>query len=206
MTNLMDTSVSSSPAVKLQRMPLIQQDQNSQPTSEQQQKQQTSLKEKTQRQNMAKFQSNREREEFAQRLTEFHRHRLVNTPLSYWPTLNGKAVDLYKLYMKVLSLGGWERVCEKYKWEEVWQSLLDAQDMAEFKGCGASGSHALKLIYIRYLSLYEKFEGHMGAVNEHWSTSQSLASALNGSMSFFMAHNKLSEEGADELGKNRTFV
>lgn len=197
MTNLMDTSISGTTHVKTQRMPLIQQDQNSQPLEPQQK---MCLKEKAQKQNMAKFQSNKEQEDFVQRLTEFHRHRLVNTPLSYWPTLNGKAVDLYKLYMKVLSLGGWERVCEKYKWEEVWQSLLESQDMAEFKGCGASGSHALKLIYIRYLSLYEKFEAHMSASNEHWSTSQSLTSALNGSMSFFMAHNKLSEEGADELG------
>lgn len=193
----MDISVPGSPLVKMQqRMPLNQQDQNSQPEPQRQ----ISLKEKVQKQNIAKFQSNKEQEDFVLRLTEFHRHRLVNTPLSYWPTLNGKAVDLYKLYMKVLSLGGWERVCEKYKWEEVWQSLLDSQDMSEFKGCGASGSHALKLIYIRYLSLYEKFEGHMSGLNEHWSTSQSLTSALNGSMGFFMAHNKLSEEGADELG------
>ena len=101
---------------------------------------------------------------------------------------------------QVLSVGGWERVCEKGRWDEVWQSMLETAAMAGFRGC-ASGAHALKLIYVRYLSLYEKFEAHMAAANEHWSSGVSLVSALNGSMGFFAAHSKLCEEGADEMGE-----
>jgi len=134
-------------------MPFNQHDQNSQelPPAKL-----GSFKKKIHQQNIAKFTADKEQEDFVKRLAEFHRHRLVNTPLSQWPTLNGKAVDLYKLYMKVISLGGWERVCEKCKWEEIWQDL-DVSSSGDLKAC-FNGSHAIKLVYIRYLSLYEKFE------------------------------------------------
>ena len=98
MTNLMDTSeIIRNSSVK-SKMPFNQHDQNSQdpPKSVQ-----TTLKEKNKHSNVAKFSVIEEQEDFVQRLIEFHRHRNVNTPLSSWPTLNGKAIDLYKLYMKV---------------------------------------------------------------------------------------------------------
>lgn len=99
----------------------------------------------------SKFQLKKEQEEFQQRLIEFHRHKNVNTPILSWPTFNGKYIDLHKLYNKVISLGGWERVCEKEKWNEVCMDL----DCGLFGAC-SNGAQALKLIYIRYLSLYEK--------------------------------------------------
>jgi len=192
----MDTSTSdnkqnlSAPNCQLKqhKMPFNQHDQNSQelPPAKP-----VPLKEKIHKQNVTKFTTDKETEDFVKRLVEFHRHRFVNTPLSQWPTLNGKAVDLYKLYMKVYSLGGWERVCEKCKWEEIWKDLnfTSSNDM---KAC-FNGSHAIKLIYIRYLSLYEKFEAYWSSLNEQ-STSQSLTSMLNNSASFFIAHNKLSAD------------
>ena len=98
------------------------------------------------------YQQLKEREDFQQRLIEFHRHKSINTPLTSWPTLNGKSIDLFKLYTKVASLGGWETVCEKDKWNDVGIHL----DKQLLSSC-TNGSHALRLIYIRYLSSFEKF-------------------------------------------------
>ena len=182
-------------------MPLNAQDQN---TQEAPSTRVISLQEKIQKSNLAKFTVDKEQEDFVKRLIEFHRHRNVGTPLAQWPTLNGVAIDLYKLYMKVISLGGWERVSEKNKWDDVWQEL--AADM-DLKAC-FNGDHAIKLIYIRYLSLYEKFEAYWSDLDEKASKSQSLASMLNNSTGFFVAHSKLSTDNdkfaaADEtsLGK-----
>jgi hypothetical protein len=98
------------------------------------------------------FKLDKEREDFTNRLIEFHRHKNVNTPLASWPTLNGRAIDLHKLYTKVMSIGGWEIVCEKDKWNDVGIYL----DKASFLAC-TNGAHALRLVYIRYLSMFEKF-------------------------------------------------
>jgi hypothetical protein len=97
------------------------------------------------------FKQKKENDLFNQRLLEFHKHRNINSPLISWPTLNGKPIDLYKLYTKVVSLGGWERVCEKEKWLDVGIEL----DENLFATC-TMGAHALKIIYIRYLSSFEK--------------------------------------------------
>ena len=97
------------------------------------------------------FKQKKENDIFNQRLIEFHKHRNINSPLISWPTLNGKPIDLYKLYTKVVSLGGWERVCEKERWLDVGLEL----DENLFATC-TMGSHALKIIYIRYLSSFEK--------------------------------------------------
>lgn len=99
------------------------------------------------------FKKQKETDDFYARLIEFHRHKNVNTPLNQLPSINGKRIDLQKLYNIVSSLGGWERVCEKDKWCQVADDL----DPGIFKSC-LNGSHALKVIYIRYLSLYEKFD------------------------------------------------
>lgn len=189
MTNLMDTSINNdlnaNSTLTKPKLPLNQQDQNSQDLP----KTVETLKEKMRKNNVAKFILNKEQEDFVQRLVEFHRHRNVNTPLSYWPTLNGKSIDLYKLYMKVLSLGGWERVCEKNKWDDIWE---DFEPELDLKAC-FNGSHALKLVYVRYLSLYEKFEAHMNGLGEQPS-GQNLTHALNSSTSFFLAHSKLTAD------------
>ena len=93
----------------------------------------------------------KEQEDFNNRLIEFHRHKAVNTPIISWPTFNGKYVDLSKLYTKVVDIGGWERVCEKEKWTFICSYL----DKSVLHSC-TNSSHALKLIYLRYLSVYEK--------------------------------------------------
>lgn len=106
--------------------------------------------------NEIKFKKLKNKEEFYNRLIEFHRHKNVNTPIINFPTLNGKLLDLKKLYNIVISHGGWERVCEKDKWNDVGLEL----DSKLFKSC-LNGGHALKTIYIRYLSMFEKFDHHM---------------------------------------------
>jgi hypothetical protein len=97
------------------------------------------------------FRLRKEKEEFVQNLIDFHKHKNVNSRLISWPTFNGKPLDLHKLYNKVVSLGGWEKVCEKEQWDDVCMYL----DPKLFTAC-TNGTHAIKLVYIRYLSLFEK--------------------------------------------------
>ena len=104
------------------------------------------------KQKLQKFKEDNERDEFSKRLIAFHRHKNINSPLITWPSLNGKSIDLLRLYTIVSGLGGWERVCEKDTWNKVAAEL----DPVHLGSCTNSG-HALKLIYIRYLSVYEKF-------------------------------------------------
>jgi len=118
-----------------------------------------------------KFRQEKERDDFARRLIEFHRHKNVNTPLISWPTLNGRAIDLHKLYNKVVTLGGWENVCEKDKWNEVGVYL----DKTYLNAC-TNGAHALRLIYIRYLSLFEKFNHSLITGNGGYTNMTSLLS------------------------------
>lgn len=124
----------------------------------------------------AQFKQDKEREDFTQRLIEFHKHKNVNTPLTSWPTLNGRSIDLFKLFTKVVSLGGWELVCEKDKWNEIGEYL----DKSLLSAC-TNGAHALRLIYIRYLSMFEKFSQSLSSSNT------SLASVLNDSTLFHSA-------------------
>jgi len=51
-----------------------------------------------------------------------------------------------------LSIVDWEIVCEKDKWNDVCIYL----DKASFLAC-TNGAHALRLVYIRYLSMFKKF-------------------------------------------------
>jgi len=99
----------------------------------------------------AAFKLRKEQEDFNARLVDFHRHKCVNAPITSWPTFNGRAIDLHKLYVKVVDMGGWERVCEKEKWPDVCTHM----DKQVLVSC-TNAAHALKLVYLRYLSLYEK--------------------------------------------------
>lgn len=101
----------------------------------------------------AAFAKMRDQEEFLKRLVEFHKHKNVNTAIHKLPSVNGRPLDLRALYSRVVSAGGWERVCEKNRWNELAAEL----DPIAFNSC-LNGAHALKLIYIRYLSLFEKFD------------------------------------------------
>jgi hypothetical protein len=114
------------------------------------------IKEKKKERLVSNFKTRKASEDFQQRIIDFHRHRSVNAPLHQLPSLNGKPLDLNLLYATVTGLGGWERVCEKDRWDDVGR-VLDA-DL--FTSCTNAG-HALKIIYIRYLSVYEKFDIHV---------------------------------------------
>ncbi|XP_013380108.1 AT-rich interactive domain-containing protein 2 isoform X2 [Lingula anatina] len=89
---------------------------------------------------------------FIKELQEFHVNR--GSPFSKMPYIGGKAVDLYLLYSKVTAMGGWNKVNDEFRWEEI-QELFHIP-----KSC-SNASQALKQIYIRYLDLYEKvhFQG-----------------------------------------------
>lgn len=120
----------------------------------------------------ALFTKMKDQEDFYKRLVEFHKHRNVNTAIHRLPTINGRLLDLRALYNRVVSAGGWERVCEKNKWDDLAAEL----EPSVFKAC-MNGAHALKMIYIRYLSLFEKFDQQTQYLSN--ASKNSLASLLD---------------------------
>ncbi|VDK67251.1 unnamed protein product [Onchocerca ochengi] len=89
-----------------------------------------------------------------QRCSEFH----MNLRTFYkkrWncrlkpPHVQGVEVDLFRLYDTVISMGGWQKVSFNEKWGEIARAigLTDGVAVAE---------HAIKVLYMRYLSKYEQ--------------------------------------------------
>ncbi|XP_008217124.1 AT-rich interactive domain-containing protein 2 isoform X3 [Nasonia vitripennis] len=98
------------------------------------------------------------REAFIRDLHHFHDTR--GTPFKKCPRIDGKEVDLYKLYTVVTARGGWIQVNNKNEW--VWL----CEEFHLPSGCVNSGV-GLKQIYLRYLDRYEKVhflgeDGHQG--------------------------------------------
>uniref|UniRef100_A0A2R5LNL9 Putative transcriptional regulator n=1 Tax=Ornithodoros turicata TaxID=34597 RepID=A0A2R5LNL9_9ACAR len=84
---------------------------------------------------------------FTVELQRFHDTR--GTPFRHAPRINGREVDLFALYNSVTSLGGWQKVNDHFKWDYVLEKL-------KFPKACANGSLALRQIYVRYLSSFEK--------------------------------------------------
>ncbi|CAD5211280.1 unnamed protein product [Bursaphelenchus okinawaensis] len=68
------------------------------------------------------------------------------------PVINGIDIDLFKLYDKVSSIGGWHRVTSLERWHEIAQNVLGFGENV------AGGEYCAKLIYMRYLSKFEQCE------------------------------------------------
>ncbi|XP_067676810.1 AT-rich interactive domain-containing protein 2-like isoform X2 [Haliotis asinina] len=88
-----------------------------------------------------------ERRSFLQDLQGFHQNR--GTPYDRIPQIGGREVDLYRLYRRVIELGGFQKVNNEEKWEDI---------QGEFRvprSC-TNGAQALKFVYVRYLHIYEK--------------------------------------------------
>ncbi|XP_071941870.1 uncharacterized protein [Antedon mediterranea] len=88
-----------------------------------------------------------EKRTFMNDLRQFHISK--GTPLNRLPCIGGKELDLYLLYNKVVSLGGFTKVSD----QELWESLLEFFGLPAF--CG-QGGYALRKIYTRCLVAYEK--------------------------------------------------
>ncbi|CAB3405424.1 unnamed protein product [Caenorhabditis bovis] len=88
-------------------------------------------------------------QDFYHTLRMFYKKRW-NAPLLI-PCVQGVEVNLFRLYDTVQALGGWQKVAAGEKWSNV----------AEILGCKddvVCGDHAIKLIYMRYLSKYEQIQ------------------------------------------------
>ncbi|XP_033107914.1 SWI/SNF nucleosome remodeling complex component-like [Anneissia japonica] len=88
-----------------------------------------------------------EKRTFLNDLRQFHSSK--GTPLNRLPCIGGKELDLYLLYNKVVSLGGFTKVSD----QELWESLLEFFGLPPF--CG-QGGYALRQIYTRHLVAYER--------------------------------------------------
>ncbi|KHJ47429.1 ARID/BRIGHT DNA binding domain protein [Trichuris suis] len=65
------------------------------------------------------------------------------------PSINGRRIDLYRLYRKVVQMGGWTKVSSMGKWNQVLPVL----------GIGSNclcGDYGARTIYMRYLARYEQ--------------------------------------------------
>lgn len=112
--------------------------------------------------------------EFYNSLRMFYKRRW-NAPLRL-PHVQGVEVNLYRLYDTVQALGGWQKVAASDKWS----------DIAEMFGCKDDilcGDHAIKLIYMRYLSKFEQVET-IGDVDDYVDNEMSRSRGRNAT-SFF---------------------
>uniref|UniRef100_A0ABD2WG46 ARID domain-containing protein n=1 Tax=Trichogramma kaykai TaxID=54128 RepID=A0ABD2WG46_9HYME len=91
--------------------------------------------------------NDRLRDAFIQDLHRFHDTR--GTSFKKLPKIDGKEVDLYKLYTLVTARNGWISVNNKNEWTQL------CEDFHLPSGCVNSGV-GLKQIYLRYLDRYEK--------------------------------------------------
>ncbi|KAK3098629.1 hypothetical protein FSP39_021380 [Pinctada imbricata] len=97
------------------------------------------------------FTYQQEHDEFLRSLRQFHSSR--GTPFDGSPKIDGREVDLYLLYRRVISFGGWRKIVD----ESIWEQII--RDFKVSKGC-SNGTQALKFIYVRYLDVYEKVHFH----------------------------------------------
>ncbi|WAR09129.1 ARID2-like protein [Mya arenaria] len=93
------------------------------------------------------FRYEQEKSSFIEALRNFHYNR--GTSFHHTPRCGNKDVDLYQLYQRVTSNGGWKKVTEEKLWGEVLADLKLPQ------AC-INADQALKHIYIRYLNIYEQ--------------------------------------------------
>ncbi|XP_049274735.1 AT-rich interactive domain-containing protein 2 isoform X3 [Rhipicephalus sanguineus] len=84
---------------------------------------------------------------FTLELQKFHESR--GSPFRHAPRINGRQVDLFALYNSVTAIGGWQKVNDLLKWDYILDKL-------NFPKACANASLALRQVYVRYLSLFEK--------------------------------------------------
>jgi hypothetical protein len=75
------------------------------------------------------------------------------------PFINGKPINLYKLYTIVLSNGGWLKVSNHDKWDQISQVMGYSEDISLI-------NNGIKLLYMRYLSKYEEVQT-LGEIDDH---------------------------------------
>lgn len=95
------------------------------------------------------------------------------------PHVQGVEVELHKLYDAVMSMGGWQKVSMAERWTDVARLMGFGDDVL-------NADHAVKLLYMRYLSKYEQCET-IGDVDEHESDTFGTRSRGKGFSSFATA-------------------
>ncbi|CAD6193946.1 unnamed protein product [Caenorhabditis auriculariae] len=115
--------------------------------------------------------------EFYYTLRNFFIVKRWNAPLKV-PYVQGAEVDLHRLYETVMAFGGWQKVAIYDRWADVSEVFGIRDDVV-------CGDHAIKLIYMRYLSKFEQVET-MGDVDDYMDSEMSRS---RGRTSSFFATN-----------------
>ena len=67
---------------------------------------------------------------------------ICRTPFARIPEIGGHEVDLYYLYQKITSMGGWQKMND----DMLWEDIIEEFDLPY--GC-VNGAQVLKQIYFR---------------------------------------------------------
>lgn len=89
-------------------------------------------------------------------------HRQNGTNLNSFPSVNNRAVDLYRLKKHIENKGGFESVCESRKWAEISSDL----------GYASSLSTRLKTWYQNWVRPYEDWLQNQTPTTLHGSYKQ----------------------------------
>ncbi|XP_054721643.1 LOW QUALITY PROTEIN: AT-rich interactive domain-containing protein 2-like [Uloborus diversus] len=141
---------------------------------------------------------------FVNELKLFHQNR--GTPFRHLPKINGREIDLQKLYNQVTALGGLQKVIEHQKWDSVAEVLKLPKACANF-------ALSLRQIYIRFLGHYEKIH-FMGEEPDHDKNQSSESHSRKLQLTLFhqvpMVYNALQHEVTDASrstsGLNQVFT
>jgi AT-rich interactive domain-containing protein 2 len=95
--------------------------------------------------------------QFEKSLNDFYRQKW--NCMCRPPLINGKPINLYKLYTVVMSNGGWFKVSNQDKWDQIAEEMGYSENISMI-------DNGIKLIYMRYLSKYEEFH-ILGDIDDH---------------------------------------
>lgn len=131
---------------------------------------------------------NQEREDFLLDLKEFMRRN--NTPVERAPFLGFKQLDLYRIYKLVKDYGGYEAVCSRRLWKNIYDTLGGNPTNTSAATCTRRHYERLILPFERYLTRKNSYKTRettngFSILENQWSEIKAKHQSSEVGLSFF---------------------